>query len=122
LAGDAGNLGAVLGNVVVAKGAPCRQGVGAKTRGSGSEFTIEIIELQIASDRRGGTRSVRESGRRKPWIEILGDGAKPPTICGVEERGIEATLGKIKSGDECVCPPPMRTTRCQMWPWSVGRL
>jgi len=103
LGGDAGNFGGGFGNVVVEEERLAVRRRSKDARIGIENFTIEIIELQIARDI-GAERTERvcESGGAEAGMKFLGDGATADHFAAFEDEGLEATLGEIKSGDKSV--------------------
>jgi hypothetical protein len=69
------------------------------------DLAIEFFDLQVASDV-GAKRAegVCESGGMEAGIEFLSDGATTNEFAAFENERLEAALGQIKCGDECVVP------------------
>jgi len=77
------------------KGAPCRQASSKDARIGIENFTIEIIELQIACDIGAQrTERVRESGGAEAGMKFLGDGATADHFAAFEDEGLKPPLAR----------------------------
>src|SRR5690349_20195651 len=76
---------------------------GENTRAGIKYFAAKFIELHVSCDL-GAKRaeSVRESRGFEAGIKFLGDSAAADHFAAFEDEGLEAALGKVKSGDESV--------------------
>jgi hypothetical protein len=67
------------------------------------DVEIEFVELKVASNVRAErAEGVRERGGFEAGMKFLGDRAAPEDFAPFEHCGLEAALGQIKCGDQCV--------------------
>jgi len=92
--------------VIVPKKKRASVGLGSEDARSGiKDFARKFIELHVARDLRAKrAESVRESRGFEAGIEFFRDSAAANHFAAFEDEGLEAALGKIKSGDESVVP------------------
>jgi len=103
LGGNARDAASGLG-VIVPEKKRAAIGLGGEDARAGIKyFVLEFFDLHVARDFRAKrTKSVRESGSFEAGMKFLSDGAAADHFATFEDKRFEATLGKIKSGDEGV--------------------